>query len=475
MKKTKILLYVMLIISILLCIPSILYLISNQTVDGFDSYYTYTLIKSNNPIMGLMSGILVIGLLLLFSVLYIVTIRKEKQIFKNKTQIFGFIAIVSFIFMLILPFLSSDIYYYMGDSWLSSKYHENPYYTSVADLQEKGINDEILNNTGYWKNTTSVYGPLWNLLARLLVTLSFGNVTVALFIFKMTGYFTHLAIVVLLYKLTKSKKYMLIYGLNPLVLIEFLSNVHNDIYLVAFVLLAFYGLVKKKNIYLTCLFLALSICIKYSTVLLVPFVLIYYFRNETIWRKLGYCMIAGLSIVGIVILFYLPYYQDFSIFTNMLAQGSKYSQSLLTFILQKANRNIFDTINFVNIPLFVILYIDMLINVFFDKKLTLRKTTRIYNNIMLIFIFITLTSFQKWYILWLLPSLIWQNRTMRKFILMLTMTAIVPSISYFVVEGDPYQLGMDYSMKIVILSGIILALSQPVKRFARKLEKFCKI
>ena len=152
MKKSKILIYLMVLISIILCVPSIIYLINNKTVDGFDAYYTFTLQRTNNERTSLISGIIVIGLLLIFSIIYILVVKKENEIFKNTKQIILFIMVISFIFMLILPFFSSDIYYYMGDSWLAAKYGENPYYTSVQDLQNRGINDEILDNTGYWKN-----------------------------------------------------------------------------------------------------------------------------------------------------------------------------------------------------------------------------------------------------------------------------------------------------------------------------------
>ena len=147
MKNKKIYLYLMIVVSVILCIPSILYLITNKTVDGFDGFYTYSLIKSSNSRIAALNGIVVIELLLVFSILYMIILKKEKEIFKNTKQIMIFIVIISFIFMLIIPYLSSDIYYYIGDSWLCSKYHENPYYTSVKDLQDKGINDEILNNT----------------------------------------------------------------------------------------------------------------------------------------------------------------------------------------------------------------------------------------------------------------------------------------------------------------------------------------
>jgi len=460
MNKNKSLLYVMILISVILCIPSISYLISNQTVNGFNAYYTYTLTPNNNRIIGLLSGILVIGLLLIFSVIYLLLIKKERQIFKNTKQILTFIILISFIFMLILPYLSSDIYYYIGDSWLSAKYNENPYYVAVTDLQEKGINDEILDNTGVWKGTTSVYGPLWNAIARILVSFSFGNVTIALFIFKIAAYLIHILNSYLIYKITKSNKYMLLYGLNPLILIEFLSNVHNDIYLILFMLLAIYFLIRKRNILGVIISLALSISIKYSTALIVPFILIYYFKEKTISKRIMYCIISGLSIVGLVVLLYMPYFRDTTIFTNMLVQGSKYSQSIPLLMMEYLNKDISSIINSNIIPLYIFTYILLVLDLLLKKKITRRNTFTRYNILMIIFIFIVLSTFQKWYVLWLIPTIIWQSRKMRKFIIYLTIVALIPSINYFVVGGDPYKLGITYSVMMIILSGVLVGIDK---------------
>jgi len=467
MKKSKISIYLMILISIILCVPSIIYLINNKTVDGFDSYYTYTLYKWSDPATGIMSGIIVIGLLLVFSILYFFIIKKENKIFKNMKQILIFITIIAFVFMLILPYLSSDIYYYIGDSWLASKYNKNPYYTAVLDLQEQGINDEILNNTGYWKATTSVYGPLWNSIATFLVSFSFGSVTIALFIFKIASYAIHILNSCLIYKITRSKKYMLIYGLNPLILVEFLSNVHNDIYLVLFILLALYFLIRKKNILFTILFLGLSVSLKYSTALLVPFILIYCFREKNVSKRILYCILSGVSIIGFVILLYLPYYRDMTIFTNMLVQGSKYSQSIMLFLMNKINKNIFQSIETLCIPTFMIIYLTILFIMLFKKDISFRDVMRKYNFIMLLFIFIVLTSFQKWYVLWLLPTIIWQSEYMRKFILYLTVTALIPSIGYFMVGGDPYVLGITYSIKILVISTFLFVINLLINKFLR--------
>ena len=454
MKNNKILLYLIILISIILCIPSVIYLIINGTVDGFDSYYTYTLSRTENEMINITSGILVIGLFLLFSILYLLIIKKEESIFKDKKQVMTFIIIVSFIFMMILPYLSSDIYYYIGDSWLCSKYHQNPYYTTVKDLQDNGINDEILNNTGHWKYTTSIYGPVWNAISIGLVSLSFGSVTAALFIFKIASLLIHICNCYIIGKLTKGKKYILLYGLNPLILIELLSNVHNDIYLILFFLLSLYFLIKKKNIYLTVLFLVLSITIKYSTVLIIPFILLYYFRKESIFKRLCYCSIAGVIIVLCTILLYMPFYRDISIFTNMLVQDGKFTQSIMALLMVKMKdyQFVFNVINHIKLPILAIMYLVMLVKMLLRKKLSFKYVMNSYNIIMLMFIIFCLTTFQKWYVLWLIPTIIWKNKYMRYFILNLTITAIIPSYNYFKIENDAFSEGIYYSLIIIVLS-----------------------
>ena len=480
MKKYKILIYVMTIIAIILCVPSVRYLINNKTVDGFNEYNTYTLEPWKNESIGLLSGIIVIALLLIFSILYILIIKKQKNIFKNRKEIMFFIIIISFLFMLTLPYLSSDIYYYIGDSWLLAKYGQNPYYTAVSDLQAMGINDEILNNTGCWKSTTSIYGPIWNYISTFLVKFSFGNVTVALFIFKMASLFIHFINTNLVYKITKSNKCMLLYGLNPLILIEFLSNVHNDSYLILSILLALYFLVRKKDKILTIIFLAISVAIKYSTILLVPFILIYIFRKETTLKRTIYCGISGIGIIALVVLFYMPFYLDYTVFTNMLVQNSKYSQSILLHFSLTMDRTSFDLIKSISIMGFMIFYIDSLCVILFKRKITLKELMRKYNFTMILFIFIVLTTFQKWYILWLLPTIMWQRKNMRKYIIYLTIVAIIPSIRYFIHGNDSYIYGQWYVIDTLCMSIIVMIADKVVTYFISKFrinkkEKKCLI
>jgi len=466
MKKNKILICLLILISIILCIPSVIYLINYKTVDGFNSYFSFTLQRVADPERGLIDGKVFIGLFLIFSILYFMILKRSNMIFKSTKQIFILIVIISLFFMIILPFLSSDIYYYIGSAWLDFKYGENPYYTSVEKLQESGVNDEILDNTGYWKATTSVYGPLWNYSAKILVSFSFGNVTIALFAFKIASFLIHIINTCIIYKITKSRKCVLLYGLNPLVLIEFLSNVHNDIYLILFLLLSLYFL-KKKKIFYTIILLALSISIKYSTALIVPFILIYCFRKCDVGKKFLLCLTSGIGIIALVVLLYLPYYRDLSIFTNMLVQGTKYSQSIMAYIMKNGDINIFRSLTELSIPIFMIIYITMLIILLFKRNIKLSNLIRNYNSIMLVFIFIILTNFQRWYVLWLMPTIIWQSKNMRKFILYLTITAIIPSLDYFRVGFDLYYLGIAYSISMLIMSSVLVFIDILINKYRK--------
>ena len=139
----------------------------------------------------------------------------------------------------------------------------------------------------------------------------------------------------------------------------------------------------------------------------------------------------------------------------------------------KGNEKIFETINQLIIPIFLIIYVTILFIYLFKRNLRLKELMKSYNFIMLVFIFLVLTNFQKWYILWIFPTIIWQTKNMRKFIMNLTITAIIPSTGYFCVQGDPYTVGMIYSITILLLSVGLLSYKKEIHIINKK-EKKCQ-
>lgn len=282
-KKTKIL---FVLASILFAMPSILYWIQKKTVFQFGPYFQFLY---DMPITRATQTLVYIILLAILTILYVVILKRRKEMFLNTKKMFLWIAIIALIFVAVLPFTCSDIFYYLGIGRLDSNYHQNPYYTTIKEFVEKEDNNQYLQNDtvlaqGYsndWAGATVVYGPVWTLICKIIAGLSFGNIDIALIMFKLVNVAVHLTNCYLIYKISHRKLFTCIYGLNPFILIEGIACVHNDIFVVLFILLALYFLTKKKNLVLTVTFLAMATAIKYFAIILLPFVIIYYFRKET--------------------------------------------------------------------------------------------------------------------------------------------------------------------------------------------------
>lgn len=279
------------IASILFAMPSIIYLVQKNTIFQFGPYFQFLY---ELPVSRMTQTLLYIIILTILSVLYFIIIKNRKEIFESNKKMFLFIAITALIFVVVLPFTCSDVFYYLGIGRLDSTYHQNPYYTTIRDFVEQENNSQYLQTDtvlaqGYsndWADSTVVYGPIWTLICKLVAGLSFGNIDFALLIFKLVNVLVHLCNCYLIYKIAHKKIFTLLYGLNPFILIEGIACVHNDMFVALFLLIALYFLAKRKNLVVSIVFLAMATAIKYFTIILLPFVIIYYFREEKPLQRL---------------------------------------------------------------------------------------------------------------------------------------------------------------------------------------------
>ena len=466
-KNTKIL---FVILSIAFIIPSILYLIKNGTVLGFENYYNFFIDDGENKILSTMVYLIVF---LSLSAIYLYFINKNDS-FKNIKQLLIYIAGVSIIFLAMLPWHSSDIFYYMGVGELNSVYGQNPYYETIKKYVEE--NPEVIEkdsimkqgNTNFWSNVTVVYGPVAQLIFSGISKISFKNVNFCLLLFKILNLIVHLLNCYLIYKITKKKIFSVIYGLNPYILMEFLGMVHNDIVVVLFVLLAVYFLKKKKNIFASIIFLAIATGIKYFTILLLPILVLYHFRNEkTIVKRLLKCIIYGMLFVAIMLVEYAFYYKNMNIFTAMMVQNEKLSKSLYSSlvgigVLRKTHYiTIFGKIIYLGevasffrkiiFIFFVITYIKFCIDLLTTKNIKLVNALRKYNLELIIFLF-TLGTFQQWYLLWLFATIFWQKPNMIRNIIGISLASEIGNTIYmFKVESYIYDVFFLLIMAIVFI------------------------
>lgn len=438
-------------LSILLILPSIIYLIQYKTVLGFDTYYNFFI---NENINKTISTILYLVLFIAMIYVYLKLI-KRKDMFNNIKDILKYVAIIGSIFLIMLPWTSSDIFYYMGVGELDSKYNQNPYYVTMEEYynqNEQNIDDEILEKgaSNFWADTTVVYGPIAQLIFKICTLISMKNINLCLIIFKVLNLVIHMSNCYLIYKISGKKQFSIIYGLNPFILLECIGNVHNDTILVFFVLLALYFVTKKKNIYISILFLALATGIKYFTILLLPIIIMYYFRDE---KRIGIrflkCIQFGILFLVIFALEYILYFKDLQVILGMFTQMNRYAKSIYSVLLQK-NEQTMIVIRTIIIYVFFIYYIKFCIDLITEKDIKLYKIMRKY-NLSLVLAILVLTNCQQWYLVWLFATIMWQKSDMIKNIIGISaITEIANSAYMFLFES--YTFDCYYVGTIIILS-----------------------
>lgn len=442
--KSKIVKISFVLLSILLIVPSLIYLVSNKTVMEFNIYFNFFL---NNNINKVISTLVFLVLFILLTIIYFIIYKMD--CFKNIKRILIFITLIGIIFMIMLPWTSSDIFYYIGVGELDARYNQNPYYVTMREYyiqNEENINDDNLlkGATNYWGNTTVVYGPIAQLFFKVCSFLSMENITVALFIFKFINLAIHIINTYLFYKISGKKKFAILYGLNPFILIEAIANVHNDIIILFFVLISLYFLLKRKNLLLSIIALALATGVKYFTILLLPVVILYHFRTEkSLSVRFLRCIEYGLIFLVIFALEYILYFNDYKIFLAMMVQTSRYSNSIYSVILQY-NKEAINLVRTVFIVIFFMYYTVMCINLLTKKNIKFYSLIRKYNIALILFLLI-LTNFHQWYLIWLFATIIWQKpNTIRNIIGLSLCTEIANSVYMFLYESyrfDKYFVG----------------------------------
>lgn len=220
---------------------------------------------------------------ILFFGFYILFITKRKQISPHTVFLLIGISIIG-LGLAYPAILSYDIFNYALTSKVLFFYKENPYLIKPFEF----TNDPWLIFTRA-TNKIALYGPVWIVLTGLPFIFSFRNCLVLLLNFKILNALFLIGSCFFFAKLSKKREDLVLFALNPLILIETMVSSHNDISMVFLMLISFYFLGKKRNI-LGSLFFVLSLLIKYASLIALPiylFVLIRNIRKENIdWSKI---------------------------------------------------------------------------------------------------------------------------------------------------------------------------------------------
>ena len=147
--------------------------------------------------------------------------------------------------------LAHDIEAYAGYSRLLAVYHANPYFVTLSTFPHDPVTP-----TDDWAGATAAYGPIWMIICAVLGWLLKQPTPEAFVIgFRVFAFSTHILNTWLVGRVLRAMgrspriraQGMLLYGWNPLVLLESAQNGHNDVFMLTFVLLGILLLARSEQ------------------------------------------------------------------------------------------------------------------------------------------------------------------------------------------------------------------------------------
>lgn len=454
------------ITSIFFVLPSLIYLFQKGTIYGFNKEFCFFLNDSNR----IMQTIVYLIILTISTILYSLIIKRQKEIFKDIKQILIFTGIICCIFLISIPFTSSDVFYYLGIGRLNGEYNQNPYYVSIEDfVKSNGNMEELEKDTvlmqGYnnvWKDSKVVYGPIWTVICKIVATLSLGSIDLGILVFRIVIILIHILNCYLMYKISNRKIFAVMYGLNPYMLLEGIMNLHNDIFVICFMLLALYFLVKKKRIIPAIVFLAMATAIKYFAILALPLFVMYHFKEEKVLKRLLRCIQYGLFFALMFIIPYLIYVRDLSVFSGIFIQQAKWAKNFYIVMFQ-----FFDPskLNKILLIMYILVYFVSCVMLLFKSKIKFDKEAKQLQYFIIAFLFVLITNFQPWYIMWLFPLMIWQKSQVIRLIIQISLISQFAN-SIFLAFSEGWQNGIPFTI-CMILGTTICICSNNIKKIGR--------
>lgn len=234
--------------------------------------------------------------------------------------------------LFVIPNLSDDYFRFIWDGKLSSC-GINPYtvlpskFIHTGEVAGSGLNNEIFNGLNS-KNYYTIYPPVMQLIfylaAKLFPENPMGSIIVMRLFIILAEMWTMLVGMKILKSLNLPQKNILLYSLNPLVIIELTGNLHFEAVMIFFLLIAIWFLYKQKYL-VSSLFFAFSVATKLIPLLLIPLL----FKRIGVYKTVIYFLGVGI----IVLLFFLPFLDgnliyNFSNSLNLYFQKFEFNASI---------------------------------------------------------------------------------------------------------------------------------------------------
>lgn len=226
--------------------------------------------------------------------------------------------------LLVPPILAQDLFNYAAYGKALAVYGKNPYVAVPKDFPHEAV----LRYIG-WTHTASVYGPLFNYMAALTTMAAGKSAAVNSFAFKLLAFcfFSGSLFLVdaLAGRIIPERRHfaLLAAAWNPLVIIHLVGGGHNDTIMV-FLVLAGLLLYSKERPVAAIASMVLAGMIKSTALFVLAPMLVLFLRERRKWPLRKYVE-AGVALVAIPLVLYLPTWPGLKGFKTILSVGTEYS------------------------------------------------------------------------------------------------------------------------------------------------------
>ena len=214
--------------------------------------------------------VLMLGLGLLYVATLLRLIRQPEAV--SVPRLTAASALVALVFALGMPWVSPDVFFYIGTGWVDAHYGLNPYRQPMGQIPGFA-NDPMFANVfpGFLEGTTA-YGPLFQKIAGGLAGLSGGSEKLALALHKLFYLALHAAASAMVYHLAQPawrKAALFGYAANPLILFSVITCAHND-HLMNVSVLGAVCLLQRRHALAAGLALGTAFSLKYFPLVFLP-------------------------------------------------------------------------------------------------------------------------------------------------------------------------------------------------------------
>ncbi len=311
-----------------------------------------------------------VELIITFSILFVSYYFLLKSTISLK-KLVGLSIFFRLIFLFSEPVLSDDYYRFIWDGTLNlhgiNPFLQLPRFYIESGKEVSGLTPEIfklLNSPEYF----TIYPPFCQLIYSLGALAPKGNYLASAVIMRICVLLAEIGSIIYLQKILKhfgsDSKNVLLYALNPLIIVELVGNLHFEAFMICFLLMAIFYLLKERN-RTSALFFCLSVISKLLPLMLLPLLL-----RKLGWRKsLQYYVLVGLG----VLVSFLPFLSlemlaHLSESVNLYFQRFEFNASLY-YIIRWIGYQLsgYNLIMYIGISLPILVLLAIIILTFFGK------------------------------------------------------------------------------------------------------------